>query len=135
MMLKLCTSKYYWKTCLNKPEFLYARNSASITIPFPKRRSFSQHHKCCKVDLETISFGFPFGSISTFLISWFSGGIREFKEKVCLPCDDRKIRNAHQDYLLEALTFFETEAEDTAVMARWMYIEELAVNNEFDVDI
>ena len=54
---------------------------------------------------------------------------------MCLPCDDRKIRNAHQDYLLEALTFFETEAEDTAVMARWIYIEELAVNNEFDVDI
>lgn len=56
----------------------------------------------------------------------YDGGIREFKEKVCLPCDDRKIRNAHQDYLLEALTFFETEAEDTAVMARWIYIEELA---------
>ena len=70
-----------------------------------------------------------------FFNFWFSGGIREFKEKVCLPCDDRKIRNAHQDYLLEALTFFETEAEDTAVMARWIYIEELAVNNEFDVDI
>lgn len=56
----------------------------------------------------------------------YDGGIREFKEKVRLPCDDKKIRSAHQDYLLEALTFFETEAEDAAVMARWMYIEELA---------
>ena len=67
--------------------------------------------------------------------SCFSGGIREFKEKVRLPCDDKKIRSAHQDYLLEALTFFETEAEDAAVMARWMYIEELAVSNNFDFNI
>ena len=55
--------------------------------------------------------------------------MREFRERVQLPCDDKKIRSAHEDHLLEALTFFESESEDTAVMARWIYIEELAVNN------
>ena len=48
-------------------------------------------------------------------------------ERLGLPCDDRKIRQHHEDYLLEALTFFESYTEDIEVTARWIYIEELAV--------
>lgn len=39
--------------------------------PFPKRRSFSQHHKCCKVDLEPISFGFAQKLISVGVFFFF----------------------------------------------------------------
>ena len=53
--------------------------------------------------------------------------MKEFKERVRLPCDDKKIRSSHEDHLLEALTFFESETEDTTVTARWLYMEELAV--------
>ena len=55
--------------------------------------------------------------------------MKEFKERVRLPCDDNKIRSSrsHEDHLLEALTFFESETEDTTVTARWLYMEELAV--------
>lgn len=54
--------------------------------------------------------------------------MKEFRERVRLPCDDRKIRSSHEDHLLEALTFFESETEDTSVTARWLYMEELAVS-------
>ena len=57
----------------------------------------------------------------------FRGGMKEFKERARLPCDDKKIRSSHEDHLLEALTFFESETEDTTVAARWLYMEELAV--------
>lgn len=53
--------------------------------------------------------------------------MKEFKEGVCLPCDDKKIRSSHEEHLLGALTFFESETEDTTVTARWLYLEELAV--------
>ena len=53
--------------------------------------------------------------------------MKEFKEKVRLPCDDKKIRSSHEDHLLEALTFFESETGDTTVTARWLYMEKLAV--------
>ena len=53
--------------------------------------------------------------------------MKEFKERVRLPCDDKKIRSSHEDHLFEALTFFERETEDTAVTARWLYMEDLAV--------
>lgn len=62
------------------------------------------------------------------LVSIFRGGMKEFRERVRLPCDDRKIRSSHEEHLLEALTFFESETEDTAVTARWLYMEELGVN-------
>jgi len=55
--------------------------------------------------------------------------MKEFRERVRLPCDDKKIRSSHEDHLLEALTFFESETEDTTVTARWLYMEELAVIN------
>ena len=53
--------------------------------------------------------------------------MKEFKDRVRLPCDDKKIRSSHEDHLLEALTFFERETEDITVTARWRYMEELAV--------
>lgn len=53
--------------------------------------------------------------------------MKEFRERVRLPCDDKKIRSSHENHLLEALTFFESETEDTTVTARWRYMEELAV--------
>ena len=53
--------------------------------------------------------------------------MKEFKERVRLPCDDKKIRNSHEEHLLEALMFFERETEDTTATARWLYMEELAV--------
>ena len=53
--------------------------------------------------------------------------MKEFKERVRLPCDDKMIRSSHEDHLLEALTFFERETEDTTVTARWRYMEDLAV--------
>ena len=53
--------------------------------------------------------------------------MKELKERVRLPCDDKKIRNSHEEHLLEALMFFESETEDTTVTARWLYMEELAV--------
>ena len=53
--------------------------------------------------------------------------MKESKERVHLPCDDEKIRSSLEDHLLEALTFFERETEDTTVTARWLYMEELAV--------
>ncbi|XP_020609282.1 guanylate-binding protein 1-like [Orbicella faveolata] len=56
----------------------------------------------------------------------YEGGMKEFRERVRLPCDDKKIRSSHEDHLLEALTFFESETEDTTVTARWLYMEELA---------
>ncbi|KAL9979025.1 hypothetical protein ACROYT_G016617 [Oculina patagonica] len=56
----------------------------------------------------------------------YEGGMKEFRERIRLPCDDRKIRSSHEDHLLEALTFFESETEDTSVTARWLYMEELA---------
>jgi len=57
--------------------------------------------------------------------------MKEFKERVRLPCDDKKIRSSHEDHLLEALTFFESETEDTTVTARWLYMEDLAVNKYY----
>ena len=53
--------------------------------------------------------------------------MKEFRERVRLPCDDKKIRSSHEDHLLQALTFFESETEDTTVTARWLYMEELTV--------
>ncbi|KAL9979036.1 hypothetical protein ACROYT_G016628 [Oculina patagonica] len=55
----------------------------------------------------------------------YEGGMKEFRERIRLPCDDRKIRSSHEDHLLEALTFFESETEETSVTARWLYMEEL----------
>ena len=63
--------------------------------------------------------------------------MKEFKERVRLPCDDKKIRSSHEDHLLKALTFFESETtstnddetKDTTVAARWLYMEELAVDH------
>ena len=57
----------------------------------------------------------------------FRGGMKEFKGRVRLPCDDKKIRSSHEDHLLEALTFFESKTEDTTSTARWLYMEKLAV--------
>ena len=51
----------------------------------------------------------------------------EFIQRTGLPCADRKIRQHHEDHLLEALSFFESYTEDIDVTARWIYIEELAV--------
>lgn len=56
----------------------------------------------------------------------YDGGMSEFIQRTGLPCDDRKIRQHHEDHLLEALSFFESYTEDIDVTARWIYIEELA---------
>ena len=53
--------------------------------------------------------------------------MKDLMGRIRLPCDDRKIRQYHEDQLLEALTFFESLTEDVEVTARWIYIEELAV--------
>ena len=57
--------------------------------------------------------------------------MRKFREKVRLPCDDKEIHSSHENHLQGALTFFESATQDTARMARVVYIVDLVVNTEF----